>query len=183
MFSCEIVLAAVLLSAPKDLPVLPEQAGWLEAMRPCLLAVAIDAEILDPRERAFLFTQDLIGDLAMLRSRKDEFARAPLLSECERFPERKLINDLLALNRSYRNDLNARLTLDSIHMEELRTAIGETDQLYQAWDTVRDARCDYYYVTVRRQSLQLLRDLIGAEAFYNGQMPPNVPVWHFPRGN
>jgi hypothetical protein len=182
MFSCEIVLAAVLLSAPKDLPVLAEQATWVEAMRPCVLALAIDAEILDPRERAFLIMQDPAGDLAMLRGRNEEFARAPLLDECQRFPERKLINDFLALNRSYRNDLNARLAIDLVHMEELRTAICETDQLYQVWDTVRDARCDYYYVTVRRQSLQLLRDLIGAEAFYSGQMPPNVPVRHFPRG-
>ena len=183
MFTCEIVLAAALLTAPKDLPVPPNQAGWVEVMRPALLALAIDAEILDPREKAFLLTQDPIGDLTMLQSRNDELSRAPHLGDCQRFPERKMINDFLALNRSYRNDLNARLAIDLVHLEVLRTAIGETDQLYQVWDTVRDARCDYYYVTVRRQALQLLRDLIGAEAFYSGQMPPNVPVWHFPRGN
>jgi hypothetical protein len=182
MFSCEVVLAAVLLSAPKDVPASQTQAEWIEATRSSLLTLAIDGEILDPRERAFLITQDPAGDLTMLRGRNEEFARAPRLGECQRFPERKLVNDFLALNRSYRNDLNARLTIDLIHMEELRAAIMETDQLYHVWDTVRDARCDYYYVTVRRQSLQLLRDLIGAEAFYSGQMPPNVPVWHFPRG-
>jgi hypothetical protein len=182
MFSCEIVLAALMLSAPKDLPVSADQAAFAHGMRPTLLALAIDGEILDPRERTFLLTQDPAGDLAMLRGRTEEFARTPLLGESQRFPERKQINDLLALNRAYRNDLNARLAIDLVHMEELRTAIVETDQLYHVWDTVRDARCDYYYVTVRRQSLQLLRDLIGAEAFYNGQLPPNVPVWHFPRG-
>jgi hypothetical protein len=180
MFSCEIILAAALLSAPKGTAV-PEQTAWVEGMRPCLLTLAIDGEILDPRERAFLMTQNPVVDLGVLQGRNEEFARAPMLGECDRFPERKLINDYLALNRSYRNDLNMRLAIDLVHMEELRTAIAETDQLYQAWDTVRDARCDYYYVTVRRQSLQLLRDLIGAEAFYSGQMPPNVPVWHFPR--
>ena len=77
MFSCEIVLAAVLLSAPKDLPMSSDQAGWVEAMRPCLLTLAVDAEILDPRERSFLMTQDPVGDLAMLRGRNEEFARAP----------------------------------------------------------------------------------------------------------
>lgn len=181
MFTCEVVLAAALLTAPKELPMPANQAPCIEALRPSLLALAIDAEILDPRERSFVMTQDPICDLAMIQGRNEELARAPQLGECQRFPERKIINDFLALNRSYRHDLNARLAIDLIHGEELRTAIVETDQLYQVWDTVRDARCDYYYVTVRRQSLQLLRDLIGAEAFYSGQMPPNVPVWHFPR--
>ena len=181
MFTCEIVLAAALLTAPKDLPVPPNQAGWIDALRPALVTLAIDAEILDPREKAFILTQDPIGDLAMLQGRGEDLSRVPRLAECQRFPERKMINDFLGLNRSYRNDLSARLAIDLVHSEELRTAISETDQLYQAWDTVRDARCDYYYVTVRRQALGLLRDIIGAEAFYNGNMPPNVPVWHFPR--
>lgn len=181
MLTCEFVLAAVLLTAPKDIPLPPNQAGWVEVMRPTIIAMAIDGEILDPRERAFLLTQDVIGDIAMLQGRSEELAGAPLLGESGRFPERKLVNDFLAVNRSYRNDLSARLAIDLVNMEELRTAIVETDRLYQAWDTVRDARCDYYYVTVRRQALQLLRDLIGPEAFYSGHMPPNVPVWHFPR--
>lgn len=181
MFTCEILLAAALISAPKECPLPSTESAWLEAARPCLLTVAVDAEILDPRERAFLFTQDPLGDLTMLQARNQDLARAPLLGDCHRFPERKMINDFLALNRSYRNELTARLVIDVVHCEELRSAICETDQLYQVWDTVRDARCDYYYVTVRRQSLQLLRELIGAEAFYAGQMPPNVPVWHFPR--
>lgn len=181
MFTCEIILAAVMFAAPKDVPILPAQAGWVEVLRPCILAVAVDAEILDPRERAFLITRDPVGDMAMLRGRVDEFACAPGLIECQRYPERKLIADLLSFNREYRNALNARLAIDSIHIEELRTAIHETDQLYQAWDTARDACCDYYYVTVRRQALQLLRELIGAEAFYSGQMPYHVPLRHVPR--
>lgn len=181
MFTCEVVLAAALLTAPKEIPLHAQQADCVELLRPSILALAIDGEILDPRERAFVMTQDVLCDLAMLQCRNEEFGRAPRLGECQRFPERKTINDFLAVNRSYRNDLTARLGIDLIHMEELRTAVVETDQLYQVWDTVRDARCDYYYVTVRRQALHLLRDLIGAEAFYCGQMPPNVPVWHFPR--
>lgn len=181
MFTCEIILAAVLFSAPTDVPVRPAQASWVEALRPCILAAAIGAEIIDPRERVFLIQQDPVGDMAMLRGRIAEFANAPGLSECQRFPERKLINDLLALNRAYRNALNERLAIDSIHVEELRTAISETDQCYQAWDTARDACCDYYYVTVRRQALQLLRELIGAEAFYSGQLPHPIPLRHVPR--
>ena len=47
------------------------------------------------------------------------------------------------------------------------------------WDAVRDARCEFYYVTVRRQSLQKLRDLIGKEAYAAGELPDYVPTWRF----
>ncbi len=178
MFTCEIVLAAALLVGPKDVPV---DANWIEVLRPTILTLAVNSEILDPRERAFLLTQDPVGDLAMLQGRNEDFKGLPYLGECSRYPDRKLINDFLALNRSYRNDLNKRLEIDLIHADVIRDAIVDTDQLYQVWDTVRDAQCDYYYVTVRRQALGLLRELIGAEAFYSGRMPPSIPVWHLPR--
>jgi hypothetical protein len=32
---------------------------------------------------------------------------------------------------------------------------------------------------VRRQALKQLRTLIGAEAYYTGQLPPHVPLWRF----
>ena len=176
MFTCEIVLAAALLTAPKDAPT---PVAWIEILRPTILTLALDSEILDPRERVFL--QDPTGDLEMLRGRNEEFLSYPQLGECNRYPPRKTLNDFLALNRSFRNDLNARLAIDLIHADVIREAIVETDQLYQVWDTVRDAQCEYYYVTVRRQALKLLRDLIGAEAFYTGYLPPSIPVWHLPR--
>ena len=45
---------------------------------------------------------------------------------------------------------------------------------------LRDARCEHFYVTYRRQSLAQLRDLIGLEAFYTGRLPPHVPLWRIP---
>lgn len=172
----EIVLAAALMAS--DAPVKPV---WLEVLRPTILTLAIDGELVDPRECAFLLKHDFAGDLAILRTRYDEFKNCPKLDECNRWPDRKLINDLLSMNRFCRNIFTKRLELDLLYEDALKDAIGDCDRLYQVWDTVRDAQCDYYYVTVRRNALKLLRDLIGDEAFYNGQMPPNVPVWHLPR--
>ena len=181
MFSCECVLAAVLLTSPTEMPLAPHQAAWVETVRPVVLTLAIDAQILDPREKGFVLSSDMIADLTMLQGRYRDLASAPYLDEGQRFPDRKLINDLLAMNRAFRNQLSSRLSVDLVHAEELRSAIIQTDQLYQVWDTVRDGRCDYYYVTVRRQAFALLRDLVGPESFYNGQLPPHLPVWLFPR--
>lgn len=162
----EIILATLLFLSPQD------AGSWTEAIQSSLLTLAVNAELADPRERDF--------DLPTLHNRLADLADTPKLDECRRFPERKLINELLALNRSYRNYLTARQEIDSIHAEEIREAICETDQLYNVWDNLRDAQCDYYYVTVRRQAWKLLREMIGDEAFYSGRMPPHVPVWHFP---
>jgi hypothetical protein len=92
-----------------------------------------------------------------------------------------LIDEFLAFNRAYRSDLKARLEQEPSRAEELRAMMNEVDQLYQLWSTARDAKCGFYYVTVRRQSLAHLRDLAGAEAYYRGQLPPHVPLWHFGR--
>jgi hypothetical protein len=75
---------------------------------------------------------------------------APPLHDCLRFPDRAVVNDLLSFNRAYRQYLDCRQSLELTHRWELRECVQEADRLYHIWDTVRDARCDYYYVIVRR---------------------------------
>ena len=58
-------------------------------------------------------------------------------------------------------------------------ALAETDRLYKVWDAVRDARCDFYYVTVRRQALKRLREALGDAAYAATDLPPHVPAWRF----
>ena len=123
--------------------------------------------------------EDFAGDLKLLRRRWDDLADAPPINDCMRFPDRALISDLLSFNRAYRQHLDSRQSLELTYWWELREALQEADRLYQIWDTVRDARCDYYYVTVRRQALKKLRDLIGEEAYYSSTLPPCVPLWRF----
>jgi hypothetical protein len=126
-------------------------------------------------------SEDFASDLKLLRRRYQELANAPPVSDCQRFPDRATISDLLTFNRAYRQHLDSRLSVELVRWWDLREAVQEADRLYQVWDTVRDARCDYYYVTVRRQALKRLRDTIGPEAYYGGQLPPHVPLWRFQR--
>jgi hypothetical protein len=181
MFTYEYVLAAVLITAPADTYTPSDVKGWFEPLQSSLVRVALEAEILDGREVRFVAAaaQDFAGDLKLLQGRFRDLGHAPLLEECQRFPERQMVMDFLAFNRAYRHDLTTQLGLDLIHAEELRLAVMETDRLHNVWDTLRDARCEYYYITVRRQSLHVLRELIGYQAFYTGQLPPHVPVWRF----
>ena len=180
MLALDSVLAAALLTTT----VVPEPAK-LQALYPSirapLQALALRWEILDPRELKYVLArpEDFPSDLSLLRRRYHDLAHAPAVADCARFPERSVVNDLLSFNRAYRQSVDVRQPVELLHWGELRLAIQETDRLYQIWDTVRDARCDYYYVTVRRQALKRLRELIGDEAYYNATLPPCVPLWRF----
>ncbi|MCI0379489.1 MAG: hypothetical protein L0215_17920 [Gemmataceae bacterium] len=181
MFTYEFVIAAALVTSPPDAVSREELRQWFTPLRAALVRVGIDAQILDRREEEIflLKAQDFPADVHMLQSRYVEFVHAPWIEECARFPNRETAIDFVHFNRAYRADLLARMTLDPVHAEELRGAVEETDRLFQVWDQVREARCAFYFVTVRRQALMLLRQMVGNEAFYTGQLPPHVPVWRF----
>jgi hypothetical protein len=182
MFTVDYLLAAVLLTAPadRDLTVSPE---LFNTVGPAVQKLALKWEILDPREVRYVLArpEDFAADLKLLQRRYHELAHAPPVADCQRFPDRAVVSDLLAFNRAYRQNMDARQAVELVHWWEFREAVQEADRLYQIWDNVRDARCDYYYVTVRRHALQKLRDAIGPEAYYAGTLPPHVPVWRFQR--
>jgi len=182
MFSLDYVLAVALLTADPELTD-NATADAFAATRPTLQAMAISWEVLDPREVRYVLTraEDFCTDLKLLRRRYRELGDAPPLDDCLRFPDRAVVNDLLSFNRAYRQHLDCRLSLELTHWWELRECVQEADRLYHIWDLVRDARCDYYYVTVRRQALKKLRETVGEQAYYSGNLPPHVPVWRFAR--
>ena len=150
-------------------------------LRPALVAIALNLEILDQRETRYVLAnaEDAASDLQMLRRRYQELSDAPRVSDAGRFPERTVINELLAFNRAYRNHVEVRQPLELGNGGYLRVAQREVDYLYQVWDTARDARCEYYYVTVRRQALKRLKEMLGEDAYFQGQLPSHVPVWRF----
>ena len=182
MFPLDYVLAVALLATPEAAE-LPGTGAEYVTVRPTMQAVATSWEILDPREVRYVLAreEDFQADLKLLRRRYQDLADAPPLADCLRFPDRALINELLSFNRAYRQHLDSRQALDAGSRWELQEALQETDRLYQIWDSVRDARCDYYYVTVRRQALKQLREVVGPQDYYAGNLPPHVPVWRFSR--
>lgn len=177
------LLAAMLLTSPS--PAELQDPGALRdhfpAIRWPLLSLAIEYEILDPREMRYVLARpdDVLSDIQMLRRRYEELNDAPPLADSYRFPERTAVNEMLVFNRAFRKFLEERQPLEQVRSADLRVVQQETDHLYQVWDSVRDARCEYYYVTVRRQALKRLRDLVGEDRYQNGRLPPHVPLWRF----
>jgi len=182
MLAYQYILAAALITSPADKLDKPMPDQWHAFLAPALRTLALEWELLDKREMGYIlaYPQDFCTDVKLLQNRFQDFGKAPMVFEAMRFPDRDSVTDLLAFNRAYRETLSTRLALDMVHAEELSAAMRETDQLYRIWDLVRDARGEYYYVSYRRQALQQLRDMVGAEAFYSGNLPPNVPLWRIP---
>jgi hypothetical protein len=191
MIPLDYVLAAALLTTPpgpltadaREAP--PEPVEQFITVRPAVQQLALAWEVLDPREVKYVLSrpEDFSGDLRLLRRRCAELADAPPLHDALRFPDRSLVNDLLTFNRTYKQNVDLMLALDRSRAAELQEVLAESERLYQVWDLVRDSRCDYYYITVRRQALKKLRDQLGDEAYYSGALPPHVPVWRFARAN
>jgi len=175
------LVAWMLLSAPSGYIDPAKLPAMYPILRTPLLELATRWQILDPREDRYLLArqEDFAADLDLLRHRRQDLQNAPPVEDALRFPDRVVINELLSFNQAYRQCIDMRQPVERSHGGELRAALQDTNRLYRIWDTLRDARCDYYYVTVRRQALQRLRDLIGPEAYYCGELPPSVPLWQF----
>jgi hypothetical protein len=181
MSAADLALAAILLTTPPGTPEACPPADQFPAVRDAVHHLAVDWEILDPRETRYVMTrpEDFCGDLNMLRRRYRELADAPPVADSFRFPDRNAVNELVQFNRAFRKHLDQRQQYEADRADQLRTVMWETDRLYAVWDAVRDARCEFYYVTVRRHALMKLKEQLGDEAYAVGKLPPTVPTWRF----
>jgi hypothetical protein len=178
----ELLLAGALLTGT-EIPTWAEDPAAVQAnfalLRHAILSTAVAWEILDERELGFTMTRpiDFAYDLKVLQRRYHDLIDAPPLADTCRFPDRGVLNELIDFNRKYRENLDEVQTLEVANWWSLRSALNEVDWMYQVYDTLRDARCDYYYVYVRRMALKRVRELIGDNAFERAELPPHVPAW------
>ena len=145
-----------------------------------LQSLCVAQELLDSRELKYVFSsQDCFDtDLSMIRRRARELYNAPMTWEVTRFGmEREQIGDLIMFNRAYQRHLEK--VRDVYPVESVYRAIDETEQMYRAWDALRDALSPFFYVHSRRDALAKLRSIIGPEAFERGEMCGHIPLWRF----
>lgn len=176
----ELLLALALVTAEPD----NEPSGHnTPLMREVVRGLAVHMELLDARETTYYFVRESEwdNDLLIMRRRHAELKGVPPISDSVRFPSRDYIAALLTDNRTYSRILEGRRDGEPGRYEEIMAVTRENDKLYKVWDAVRDAKCEYYYVSVRRTALKRCMELIGEEAYYAGRLPPHVPVWRFQR--
>lgn len=171
----------MLLSAPVGTPEqTPPTERW-EIVRAALHETAIEWEILDPRETRYVLAQaeDFQPDLDLLRKRRIELADAPKIYDANRLPDRRLMNEFIQFNRAYRAHLETRMLWEADRADRIGEVLRETDRLYRLWDAMREAKCEFHYITYRRQALKKFKDSMSEESYLSGELPAYVPMWRF----
>lgn len=147
--------------------------------------VSIELELVDPRESRYLFAkdEDFYADFRMVQRRYFELYDAPSSFEGFKFPNKDSCYEAMTFNRRYKKHLEDKLEFatTSLQRYEIEEVIEETDKLYKIWDLLHDVNTEYYYVSMRRRALKELKIELGDSAFYDGAMPPHVPLWRFNR--
>lgn len=106
-----------------------------------------------------------------------EIAAPPPLHFVNRFHHHAdQIRQYLSFNRAWQQHLSSLRNLYP-EQESLCMALRETQELHHIWDTLSDAKNDFYTVQARRNALQSLLELLGPDDFVHGIMPPCVPTW------
>ncbi len=168
------------------LPLKDDAEDWVtslesEGLRLALQKAAIKMEILDPRETNFYFVDHkfFFRHVQRMHERYEKFLGEPLLAEAERLPSRDEIARLIKFNRRFRQHIVSESQLNKDRSDTYRETLTETDYLYRFWLAVQEARCPFFYVEVRRAALKKMKNLLGAEAYYQGSYLPNVPTWRY----
>ena len=117
----------------------------------------------------------------MLRRRAQQLQGAPFTHDALRFPSFKEVTRLLTENRAHRDFLLERRKYDVPNAGYYDVALKATEQAYRFWYAVKDSRCEYYFVNVRRAALKKVINMIGYENFYSGNYPLPVPYWQVQR--
>lgn len=164
----------VLLILWPTAPPVPTRAP--EPLWDALKRVALTLEVVGPNER---WANNFEQELAYVRRHWRDLENAPSLADCSRLPPAELAMAYCRLNWSYQESLKARRWLSRHRWDEMTEALDETQKLYQVWELVRDAVSTDRNWACRRRALLRLREAIGPEAYYSGELPPCLPLWRF----
>lgn len=171
------VLAFILLCLPEG----TDTSNEFFIFREEFVDISLRMELLDSREvgNVFSFKSSFLVDLDRMRETRVKLSGFPFIEDSKRFPSREEALNNLAFNAAFVSTLQDLKARYNWRIEELNIISTETKQLADIWDNLKDAQSSYYHINVRRASLAKLRELIGEENYYNGIMPPHVPLWRF----
>ena len=163
-----VVVAVALLTGR---PGLLESGSNFAEIAPVLRSVAVEMEILDPRETRYVFVDvsDFQENLDMVRRRWWELRGVGYLDRVAELPGGRVAGEACVFNRAYRRFLDDCRVLYPDGLDDVGEVIRETEALYTIWDSIRDARNEFLYVSTRREALKRIPETI----------PFCVPLWRF----
>jgi hypothetical protein len=168
------LLALVLLNSPVDMPISEEV---FRMILPHLRQIAIDQEILGPQENCLVNHRNYQDDIRLIRARVGMLKDCPSIADSYRYPPKEIIWEMKIANSKYQRFVEHRLATNPQEWWELDQILQETRLIHRLWDLAYNARSESLAMSYRREALREIRNLIGPEAYYEGYLPPCVPVW------
>jgi hypothetical protein len=170
-------LVLTLLVWPEELPV-PHQAP--EPLWRALKEIAWTLELTGPR---CPWITDFRSEVRWVRHHMRDAAEYPALTECQRLPPAFVIHDNLAFNRVHQCYLEARWVVRLQDRDAIEDALQQSRQISRIWEAMAAANADDLNWFCRRQALARLRELLGDEAYYEGDWPFPIPLGLVPAGD
>lgn len=175
------ILALVLITLPPS----ENDLSHFSHLKQSCLEISLEMELMDAKEIKYVFSknEEFNYDIKLIQKRYSELKDSPMTWDSKRFPGKEECTEILAFNRRFRTFVEQKIdfTIDAHEKLFLGEVLLEIDELYNLWDMIKDTNCEYYYVTTRRNMLKKLKEKLGDVDFYDGALPPAVPLWRFQR--
>ncbi|MBY0522313.1 MAG: hypothetical protein K2R98_02895 [Gemmataceae bacterium] len=143
-----------------------------------LKEISVGLELVGPHEN---WASDFRSELRYVRHYWRTLQDAPRLADCNTLPSSAAVAELCRLNEQYQCHVQTQQAILIHRADDLAEVLREARQLYQVWDAVRRATGPNQAWAYRRRMLRNVREMVGEQAYYSGQLPPAVPVWRFQR--
>ena len=108
-----------------------------------------------------------------------ELRSYPSLADCVYLPSPQEAKDGCCYNLTYQRYLKGCCWLRRHHWYVYHTSLEEAQALYLIWEAMAKSVDSSNSWAQQRRSLNMLRELLGPEAYAAGQLPPAVPLWRF----
>lgn len=156
------VIAAALLTTPPN--IVMDDVD--DSLKPAVIQLAIEWEILDDREARYGIDSDTLN---LLRQRYIHLRNAPRICEADRLPSVETAKEWIAFNRLYNAWMEDISACRPELAEEMRHRIAENDTLHEIWVNILDARTSMFGTPFRRAALMKIPE----------EIPPGVAQWRF----
>ena len=167
------IVVLALLSLPIEVPV-PRNVP--EPVWDTLKRVSLAIEIVGPHER---WRSDFQAEFSYVHTHWRELAEAPPLADSYRFPPAYVAAEYCRFNTTYQEYLRSRRWLFHHHQDAYSLCLKESKYLALIWTAVYGSVDRSSSFVSQRRYLTRLRELLGLEAYYAGDLPPPVPLWWF----
>lgn len=136
-----------------------------------IVSGAVQRQVLDIRQTEWFTTGKILEQVLEEVQDLDEYYKnCPSIEYRLMFPSNQILDATLEQIDILRQDLEYKLWVVP-YRRDFESVIGYLTRMKTAYNYIRQANMDTYYVPARRIWLKIYRDMVGTELFNRGWLP------------